>query len=94
MLEKAGVIVQSVSPWVSPTVIVPKKTSPGEPPRHCMCVDYHVLNSLLPCVDKAHYKVKGILTLVPILKIDQKSMQSWKGRQSTLLLLCMVATTT
>ena len=39
-LEKAGVIVRSVSPWASPIVIVPKKTVPGEPPRRRMCVDY------------------------------------------------------
>ena len=71
MLEKAGVIVQSVSPWASPIVIVPKKTAPGEPPRRHMCVDYHMLNSLLPSVDKAHLKAKGILTLVPIPKIDE-----------------------
>ena len=58
MLEKAGVIVRSVSPWASPIVIVPKKTAPGEPPRHRMCMDYRVLNSLLPCVDKAHSKAK------------------------------------
>ena len=36
-----------------------------------MCVDYHILNALLPRVDKAHSKVKGILTLVPIPKIDE-----------------------
>ena len=36
-----------------------------------MCVDYHILNSLLPRVDKAHSKAKGILTLVPIPKIDE-----------------------
>ena len=36
-----------------------------------MCIDYHVLNSLLPWVDKAHSKAKGILTLVPIPKIDK-----------------------
>ena len=62
---------RSVSPWVNPIVIVPKKTAPGEPPRCHMCVDYHVLNSLLPHVDKAHSKAKGILTLVPIPKIDE-----------------------
>ena len=45
-LERAGVIVRSVSPWASPIVIVPKKTAPGEPPRRRMCVDYRVLNSL------------------------------------------------
>ena len=71
MLEMAGVIVQSVSPWASPIVIVPKKTAQGEPPRHRMCMDYCVLNSLLPHVDKAHSKPKGILTLVPIPKIDE-----------------------
>ena len=71
MLEKAGVIVQSISPWVSPIVIVPKKTTPGKPPRCHMCVDYHILNSLLPHVDKAHLKAKGILTLVPIPEIDE-----------------------
>ena len=49
-LERAGVITKSVSPWASPIVIVPKKTSPGEPPRRRMCVDYRMLNSLLPKV--------------------------------------------
>ena len=52
-------------------MIVPKKTAPGEPPWHHMCVDYRILNSLLPHVDKAHSKAKGILTLVPIPKIDE-----------------------
>ena len=33
-LERAGVITKSVSPWASPIVIVPKKTSPGEPPPY------------------------------------------------------------
>ena len=36
-----------------------------------MCMDYRILNSLLPRVDKAHSKAKGILTLVPIPKIDE-----------------------
>ena len=30
-LEKAGVIVRGVSPWASPMVVVPKRTTPGEP---------------------------------------------------------------
>ena len=47
-LEKAGVIVRSISPWASPIVVVPKKTEPGEPPRRRLCVDYRVINSLLP----------------------------------------------
>ena len=70
-LERAGIITKSISPWASPIVIVPKKTAPGEPPRRRMCVDYRMLNQLLPKVDKAYSKVKGILTLVPLPKIDE-----------------------
>ena len=71
ILERAGVIQRSMSPWASPIVIVPKKTEPGEPPRRRMCVDYRMLNSLLPSVNKAHSKAKGIVTLVPLPKIDE-----------------------
>ena len=70
-LEKAGVITRSVSPWASPIVIVPKKAAPGEPPKRRMCVDYRALNSLLPPVTKANSKAKGVLTLVPLPKIDE-----------------------
>ena len=42
VLEKAGVIAKSVSPWASPIVIVPQKTAPGEPARRRMCVDYRM----------------------------------------------------
>ena len=34
-------------------------------------MDYRILNSLLPRVDKAHSKAKGVLTSVPIPKIDE-----------------------
>ena len=71
ILERAGVIQRSMSPWASPIVIVPKKMEPGEPPRRRMCVDYRMLNSLLPPVNKAHSKAKGIVTLVPLPKIDE-----------------------
>ena len=67
-LEKAGVITRSVSPWASPIVIVPKRTALGEPPKKRLCVDYRVINSLLPKVNKAHSKAKGVLTLVPTAK--------------------------
>ena len=33
ILEKAGVIVRSVSPWASPIVVVPKRTAQGHPLR-------------------------------------------------------------
>ena len=58
ILEKAGVIVRSVSPWASPIVVVPKRTAPGEPPRRRLCVDYRGINSLLPPVKKAFSKIK------------------------------------
>ena len=71
-LKKAGLIItRSVSPWASPIVIVPKRTAPGEPPKKRLCVDYRVINSLLPKVNKAHSKAKGVLTLVPLPKIDE-----------------------
>ena len=70
-LEKAGIISRSISPWASPIVIVPKKTEPGEPPKKRLCVDYRVINSLIPPVAKAHSKAKGVLTLVPLPKIDE-----------------------
>ena len=69
-LEKAGVIVRSISPWARPIVVVPKKTELGEPPRRRLCVDYRVINSLLPKVQKAHLKAKGVLTLVCLPQID------------------------
>ena len=71
-LERAGVIVRSISPWANLIVVVPKKTEPGEPPRRRLCVDYRVINSLLPEVQKAHSKAKEVLTLVPLPQIDHK----------------------
>ena len=71
ILEKAGVIVRSVSPWASPIVVVPKRSAPGEPPKRRLCVDYMAISSLLPPVKKAFSKAKGISTLVPLPKIEE-----------------------
>ena len=71
ILEKAGVIVRSVSPWASPIVIVPKRTAPGEPPKRRLCLDYRAVNSLLLPIKKAPSKAKGVLTLVSLPKIDE-----------------------
>ena len=71
ILEKAGVIVRSVSPWASPVVVVLKRTALGQPPKRRLCVDYQAVNSLLPPVKKAFSKGKGVLTLVPLPKIDE-----------------------
>ena len=61
-LEKAGVITRSVSPWASPIVIVLREQLWETLPRKRLCVDYRVINSLLPKVNKAHLKAKGVLT--------------------------------
>ena len=52
-------------------MIVPKRTAPGEPLKRRLCIDYRALNCLLPPVKKAHSKAKGVLTLVPLPKIDE-----------------------
>ena len=71
ILEAAGIIVRSVSPWASPIVVVPKRSAPGEPPKRQMCVDYRPLNKLLPPVKKAHSNAKGVSSLAPLPKIDE-----------------------
>ena len=60
ILEKAGVIVKSVSPWASPIVIVPKRTGLGETPKRRLCVDCWAVNSLLPTIKMAFSKAKGV----------------------------------
>ena len=50
--------------------MVPKRTAPGKPPKR-LCIDYRALNSILPSVKKVFSKAKSVLTLVPLLKIDE-----------------------
>ena len=69
-LEKAGIIERSISPWASPAVIVPKKSTPGKPPRRRMCIDYRRINKLQPEVTKANGG-KGCISLIPLPKIDE-----------------------
>ena len=70
-MEKVVIIVQSISPWASPIMAVPKQTQPGEPPWIRLCMNYRALNNLLLLLNKAHSKAKGVLTLVPLPKIDK-----------------------
>ena len=69
-LEGAGIIERSISPWASPIVIVPKKSTPGKPPRRRMCVDYGKINKLQPEVTKADGG-KGCISLKLLPKIDK-----------------------
>ena len=82
ILEKAGVIVRSVSPCTSPIVVVPKGTAPGEPPKWRIYVDYRAINSLLPPVKKAFSKGKGVLTLVPYACLKDSKIYSTFDMQS------------
>ena len=52
-------------------MVVPKGTQPGEPPQRRLCIDYQALNNLLLLVTKVHSKAIGVLTLVPLPKIDE-----------------------
>ena len=70
-LERAGVIRKSISPWVSPIVIVPKKSAPGEPPHRRMCIDFRKLNDLQPEVRHADSETGGNILLVHLPKIDE-----------------------
>ena len=69
-LEWAGVIKKSISPWASP-IVVPKKSAPGEPPKHRMCIDFRKLNKLQPEVCCADFETGGNISLVPLPKIDE-----------------------
>ena len=70
MLERAGVITKSMSPWTSPIVIVPKKSQPGEPPKKRLCIDFRKINDLQQKVI-TEGKSKGCLLLIPLPKIDE-----------------------
>ena len=58
-LECADVIKKSISPWASPTVVVPKKSAPGEPPHRRMCIDFRKINDLQPEVCRADSQTGG-----------------------------------
>ena len=70
-LEWAGVIKKSINLWASPIVVIPKKSAPGEPPRHRMCIDFRKLNELQPEVHHANSEIGGNISLVPLPKIDE-----------------------
>ena len=68
ILEKAGVMVRSVSPWASPIVVVPNRTAPVEPLKRRLCVDYRAVNSLLLPVKKGFFKGQRYIDSSPLTK--------------------------
>ena len=53
--------------------MVPKKSAPGEPQRHRMCVDFRKINKLQPNMQKVDKQTntQGNLSLDPLPKIDE-----------------------
>ena len=70
-LERAGVIVESMSKWASPVVVVPKKSAPDEPPRRRLCVDFRKINQLAPKIINGRGGTKGTISLEPLPRIDE-----------------------
>ena len=69
-LEHAVVITKSMSKWVSPVVVVPKKSAPSKPPKRMLCVDFRKVNELQQEVITAG-KTKGQISIHPLPKIDE-----------------------
>ena len=69
-LECAGVITKSMSKWASPIVVVPKISTPWEPPKRRLCVDFRKVNELQQEVITAG-KTKGQISIHPLPKIDK-----------------------
>ena len=70
LLDNAGITIRNILPWASPMVVVAQKPQPGQHPRR-LCVDNRAVSSLLPPIMKSYSKGKGVLTLVPLPKIDE-----------------------
>ena len=73
-LEQAGVITKSMSPWASPIAIVPKMSSPREPLKRRLCVDFRKVNELQQQVI-TEGKSKGQISIHPLPKIDEMYAQ-------------------
>ena len=69
-LECVGVITKRMSPWASPIVVVPKKSSPRKPLKRRLCVDFKKVNELQQQVI-IEGKYKGQISIHPLPKIDE-----------------------
>ena len=59
-----------MSNWASPIVVVPNKSTPREPPKRRLCIDFRKVNELQQEVITAG-KTKGQISLHPLPKIDE-----------------------
>ena len=69
-LEHVGIITKSMSPWASPIVVVPKTSSPREPLKRRLCVDFRKVNKLQQQVI-TEGKSKGQISIHTLPKIDE-----------------------
>ena len=69
-LECAGIITKSMSPWASPIVVIPKKSSLREPPRRRLRVNFRKVNELQQQVI-TEGKSKGQIFIHRLPKIDE-----------------------
>ena len=71
-LESFANICKSLSPYASPIVVVPKKAPPRAPEsgQNQLCIDYQRLNQQLPFVQKADSNIKGVISMIPLPKIE------------------------
>ena len=56
--------------WVSPIVIVPKKSAPREPLKRRLCIDFRKVNALQQEV-LTDRKTRGQISIHPLPKIDE-----------------------
>ena len=79
-LEKAGIILRSMSNWASPILVMPKKqdcmeTNNSEGSSNFnlwLCIDYRKLNSCIQtaCQNKADGSLGKVITIYPLPTID------------------------
>ena len=71
-LLEAELIERSMSPYVTPIVVVPRKSKPGTPlvETKRLVIDYHELNKQIPKVQTTQTKPKGSPALIETAKID------------------------